>query len=105
ALERALDTSSCCHDRWGALELAGLLAAFWEIRGPIELGRRWLAAALAAAGPDAEPRLRAVALHGAGRLALVQGDQEAQLACQQESLPIWRSLGDLAAVARCLGEI
>jgi predicted ATPase len=105
ALERALDTASSCHDRGGALELAGLLAAFWEVRGPIELGRRRLAAALAAAGPDAEPRLRALALYGAGRLALIQGDQEAQLACQQESLAIWRSLGDLAAVARCLGEI
>ena len=105
ALERALDASSPGHEPLGALELAGLLAPFWEVRGPVELGRRWLAAALAAAGPDAEPRLRAVALHGAARMALVQGDQEAQLACQQESLAIWRSLGDLAAVARCLGEI
>ena len=103
-LERALDASSSCYHPRDALELAGLLAPFWEVRGPIELGRRWLAA-LAAAGPGAEPRLRAVALDGAARLALVQGDQEAQLACQQESLAIWRSLGDVAAVARCLGEI
>lgn len=105
ALDRALDAASPGHDPRAALELAGLLAPFWEVRGPVELGRRWLAAALAAAGPDAEPRLRAVALHGAARMALVQGDQEAQLACQQESLAIWRSLGELPAVARCLGEI
>ncbi len=104
-LERALDAPPSARDPRDALELAGLLAPFLEVRGPVELGRRWMAAALAAAGPDAEPRLRAVALHGAGRLALVQGDQEAQLACEQESLVIWRSLGDVAAVARCLGEI
>jgi predicted ATPase/DNA-binding SARP family transcriptional activator len=104
-LERALDGSQPRHDPATALALAGLLAPFWQVRGPIELGRRWLEAALMAAGADAEPRLRALALDGLGQLGLIQGDQQMQLACQQESLQIWRSLQDLPRVARCLGDL
>src|SRR5260370_26316107 len=76
------------------LELAGLLATFWMVRGHIGLGRRWLEAALAAAGPDAPPRLRAAALDGLGQLASVQADFRTQRGCHQESLAIWRELGD-----------
>ena len=87
------------------LELAGLLAPFWMVRGHTGLGRRWLDGALAAAGPDAPPRLRAAALDGLGQLAAVQADYQAQRSCQQESLAIWRTLGDDARVASCLGDI
>ncbi len=87
------------------LELAGLLAPFWMVRGHTGLGRRWLEGALAAAGPDAPPRLRAAALDGLGQLAAVQADYEAQRSCQQESLAIWRTLGDDARVASCLGDL
>ncbi|HEY7146650.1 MAG TPA: BTAD domain-containing putative transcriptional regulator [Streptosporangiaceae bacterium] len=87
------------------LELAGLLAPFWMVRGHAGLGRRWLEEALTAAGPDAEPRLRAAALDGIGHLAAVQADYPAQRRCQQESLAIWRDLGDDARVARCLGDL
>ncbi len=87
------------------LELAGLLATFWMVRGHVGLGRRWLEGALAAAGPDAEPRLRAAALDGIGQVASVQADFGLQRACQQESLIIWRRLGDDARVARCLGDL
>ncbi len=88
-----------------ALQLAGLLAPFWVVRGHIGLGRRWLDAALAAAGPAAGLRLRAIALDGAGQLAAVHADFAAQRACQQESLAIWRVLGDDARVASCLGDL
>jgi predicted ATPase/DNA-binding SARP family transcriptional activator len=104
-LERAVDPSQPQQDPAVALALTGRLAPFWQVHGPIELGRRWLEAALAAAGPGAEPRLRAIALDGKGQLAVIQADQQTQLACQQESLEIWRSLQDLPKVARCLGEI
>ena len=88
-----------------ALALAGSLAPFWMVRGHAGLGRRWLDAALTAAGPQASPRRRAIALDGAGQLAYVQSDHDAQLSYQQESLAIWRSLGDDIGTASCLGDL
>ncbi len=88
-----------------ALTMAGALSPFWMVRGPVTVGRSVLAAALAAAGPQADQRLRAVALDGAGQLASVQGDQDAQRAYQQESLAIWRELGDDARTVSCLGDL
>ena len=87
------------------LELAGALAAFWQARGHIGLGRSWLVAALTAAGPGADPALRAAALDGAGRLAGVHADHQAQIRYQEESLAIWRELGEAARIAACLGDL
>jgi predicted ATPase/DNA-binding SARP family transcriptional activator len=87
------------------LELAGALASFWQARGHIGLGRSWLVAALSAAGPDADPALRAIALDGAGRLAGVHADHQAQRRYQEESLRVWRELGEAARVAACLGDL
>jgi predicted ATPase/DNA-binding SARP family transcriptional activator/Tfp pilus assembly protein PilF len=88
-----------------ALALAGALAPFWIVRGYIGRGRSWLDAALAAAGPGSDRRLRAIALDGAGQLAAVHGDVAAQRAYQQESLAVWRELGDHLRVASCLGDL
>jgi hypothetical protein len=52
----------------------GALWRFWYMHGHLSEGRRWQAAALAAAGPDASPSLRAAALRGAGALAWTQGE-------------------------------
>src|SRR4029077_18301036 len=88
-----------------ALALAGALAPFWLVRGPIALARTALDAALAAAGPGADTRLRAIALDGAGQLAAVQADHDAQRRYQQESLAIWRELGDDLQVASTLSDL
>jgi predicted ATPase/DNA-binding SARP family transcriptional activator/tetratricopeptide (TPR) repeat protein len=88
-----------------ALALAGSLATFWMVRGHAGIGRRWLDSALAAAGPQASPRLRAIALDGVGQLAYVQSDHDAQLGYQRESLSIWRELGDDVRTASCLGDL
>ncbi|HEV3292632.1 MAG TPA: tetratricopeptide repeat protein, partial [Streptosporangiaceae bacterium] len=88
-----------------ALALTGALAPFWLVRGPIALARTALDAALAAAGPDADTRLRAVALDGAGQLASVQADHDAQRRYQRESLAIWRELGDDVRVASTLSDL
>ena len=100
-LEWALARPGARH----ALQLAGALAPFWQVRGHASLGRRWLDAALAAAGPGADARLRAIALDGAGQLAGVQADHEAQRQHEQESLAIWRSLGDDVRTASTLGDL
>jgi predicted ATPase/DNA-binding SARP family transcriptional activator len=88
-----------------ALELVGALAPFWLVRGPIAVGRSVLDAALTAAGPGTDKRLRAIALDGAGQLASVQADQAAQRAYQEESLAIWRELGDDARIASSLDDL
>jgi tetratricopeptide (TPR) repeat protein len=104
-LERALDRRTESHDPDLALILAGRLARFWTVRGPIGVGRRWLDTALGVAGSSADPRRRAEALDAAGELASLQADQEASLAYQQRSLEIWRDLGDDAKVSSCLGDL
>jgi predicted ATPase/DNA-binding SARP family transcriptional activator len=88
-----------------ALAIAGSLAPCWVVRGPVAVGRGVLAAALTAAGPAADRRRRAIALDGAGQLAAVQADQDAQRRAQEESLAIWRELGDAARIASCLGDL
>jgi predicted ATPase/DNA-binding SARP family transcriptional activator len=88
-----------------ALALAGALAPFWAVRGPVGHGREWLDAALAAAGSTAGPRLRGLALDGAAQLASVQADHDAAQAYQDQSLAIWRQTGDTAKTASCLGDL
>jgi predicted ATPase/DNA-binding SARP family transcriptional activator len=88
-----------------ALALVGALAPFWVVRGPVAVARRAIDAALAAAGPGADPRLRAIALDGAGQLASVQAAHDAQRAYQQESLAIWRDLGEDARIASSLSDL
>jgi hypothetical protein len=70
--------------------------------GPMVVGRRWLDAALDAAGPGADPRCRAEALDAAGELARLQADHDATLAYQQ-SLEIWGALGAAAALREEIG--
>jgi predicted ATPase/DNA-binding SARP family transcriptional activator len=106
-LEWSLAPPDLSHqpDQELALALAGALAPFWLVRGPVSIARRALGVALAVAGPGADRRLRAVALDGAGRLAGIQADHDTQWACQQESLAIWRELGADERIASCLSDL
>jgi predicted ATPase/DNA-binding SARP family transcriptional activator len=84
-----------------ALPLAAALGRFWEVRGHLGEGRRWLAAALADDG-GSRPAVRARALNWAGVLAQRQGDAAAARAALEESLAIRRDLGDQGGVAAAL---
>src|SRR5215204_5303846 len=65
-----------------ALRLGGALWWFWLVRGYHSEGRRWLEEALAT-DERRSPEVRAMALAGAGALALEQGDLDrAQEACE-----------------------
>jgi len=88
-----------------ALALAGALAAFWVARGYFGEGRRWVGAALGAAAADGDPRARATALDGAAQLAFAHADFLAERDLLQESLGIWRRLGQPARVAQCLSDL
>ena len=83
------------------LRLAGTLWRFCWLRGHYDEGRGWLEEALAL-GRSAEPCHRAKALTGAGVLALLQcnyGRAEARL---EESLALYRRMGDRRGVASAL---
>ncbi|MGH9181439.1 MAG: ATP-binding protein, partial [Acidimicrobiales bacterium] len=81
-----------------ALRLVGDLGRFWEIRGHLFSGRRFLEAALAAAGPDPSPG-RARALDWAGTLAQQQGDYAEAGAHFRAGLAAHRALGHDRGVA------
>jgi tetratricopeptide (TPR) repeat protein len=89
------------------LELAGALARFWETRGYLSEGQRWLEGALSRAA-DAAPALRASALDGAGILARSQGELKRATTLLEECVALRREMDDPRALAislRNLGNI
>ena len=74
------------------MELASALWLYWETRGRLSEGRRWIDQFLSSgSGPSA---VRARALWTAGYLAVVQGDVPAAQALLQESRDLSAALGD-----------
>lgn len=89
------------------LQMAGSLWRYWEIRGHITEGRGWLETALAK-NEKSPTFLRANGLGGAGVLARQQGDYIRAKVLHEQSLSLFRSLGDALGIARqlnALGEI
>ena len=115
-LARWLDRLEIEHDnlraalRWSVqggdpaigLRLIVALQQFWTLRGHMSEGRHGQTAALAAAGPDAVPSVRAAALNGAGSLAWQQGDLGAATELLLESLALHRALEDPRGIADTL---
>jgi predicted ATPase len=83
------------------LRLAGAMRVFWRVRGYLTEGRAALEDALERADGQ-RPALRAPALYGAGVLALRQGDHAAARALSEESLVLYREIGDKRGAARTL---
>ncbi len=85
------------------LSLAGALWRFWYTRGSFSEGRSWLSRFLEPAGAgQVEPALRARACFGLGAMAYSQSDFDTARAQYDESLALWRGLGDDAGVAAAL---
>ncbi|MGH2344051.1 MAG: ATP-binding protein, partial [Chloroflexota bacterium] len=108
-LRAALSWSTAVETQRGSgpatgLRLAGALWRFWWMRGFPHEGRRWLEMTLAAAG-SAPAHLRARALAGAGVLAADQGDYTRARSLHEESLALWRTLGDMDNVAGALNNL
>jgi predicted ATPase len=80
-----------------ALRLTGALHSFWYHAGFHREGRRWAERALAAAGCGVSPA-RAKALATAGEFAGLAGDVELARGYLEESISIYRSLGDEGAL-------
>ncbi len=82
-----------------AMRMAGVLWRFWETRGHLTEGREWLDV-IAAAGAQAPPELLADVLHGASRLAWLQGDYTQTQRYAEENLAICRALGSERGIAQ-----
>jgi tetratricopeptide (TPR) repeat protein len=80
---------------------AGALWRFWQQRGHLAEGRRWLQEVLAMPSGQAPTAARAKALAGAGGIAW-WSDRGASRALYDEALAIERELGDPARLAEAL---
>jgi predicted ATPase/DNA-binding XRE family transcriptional regulator len=90
------------------LRLAGAVHRFWDRRGHLSEGRLWTDRLLEldrALPIPAAPAVRAKALNGAGVLASRQGDYERAIALHEETLALWRSLGDRRREAMALNNL
>lgn len=81
------------------LRLTGALWRFWELHGDLREGRASLMKALGRAGAAEPTQARAKALNGAGVLAHSLSDYRAARTLHEESLAIYRELGDKQGIA------
>src|SRR5258706_2926289 len=86
-----------------ALRLAGTLWMFWWVHGYLSEGRTFLERALAAREGSEASSIGAKALFAAAHLAFVQSDYERAEALCEESLALYRELGDQRGIAFSLG--
>ncbi|MDP8923451.1 MAG: LuxR C-terminal-related transcriptional regulator [Chloroflexota bacterium] len=94
-LRAALEWSRAAPERHElGLRLVGALWRFWDGRGHVGEGRRWLAEFLARSHPAGPTPGRAKALFAAGWLAAMQESTEAAGALPAESVAAWCALGD-----------
>ena len=91
-LRTALDWSLGANHQAG-LRLAGAAFWFWMVRGHYQEALKWLNGALAT-GAESDTRGRAKALAGIGFLLHQQGDLGAARTAYDESLRLWRDVGD-----------
>jgi predicted ATPase/transcriptional regulator with XRE-family HTH domain len=99
-LRVVLDCSITGGDPEVGMRLASALWRFWHTRGYYHEGYRWLEGFLARSTLCTS--VRAKALDAAGVLAGRQGDYRAARQCYEESLTIWRELGDQHGIAAAL---
>jgi non-specific serine/threonine protein kinase len=100
-LRTALGWLEQTGDAETSLRLAGTLSSFWWFAGHLREGGDWLERALAH-GANASVAARTLALAGAGFLAQTQGDEERAVTLIEESLTLYRSVGDRRGIASAL---
>lgn len=87
-----------------ALRLGRALNRFWQLRGHLSEGRSWLERALALDG-GVDRALSAGVLNNLGSLSNNLGDYARAQVAYEDSLQIWRELGDRRAIGRVLNNL
>jgi predicted ATPase len=95
------ETREGAHTMELALRLGGALGSFWQVGGHASEGRIFLERALARSEGVTAP-VRAKALDDAGWLAIYQSDYDRAEVLGEESLALYRELGDTAGIADAL---
>jgi tetratricopeptide (TPR) repeat protein len=106
-MRAALDYSIALQDSQMALRLGAAMWRFWECRGFVDEGRRWLDAVLALPDPGAEAYAlqRARTLNAAGALARIQGDFLQAQRFHEERLALRRKAGSSAGISESLNSL
>lgn len=101
-LRAALDWSLKEKEGSASLRLCGGLQSFWRMRGHYTEGREWCSRVLGAVEAQVRTLERAKALNTAGILANLQGDYVSARVYHEESLDLFRELGDKRGIAGSL---
>jgi DNA-binding CsgD family transcriptional regulator/tetratricopeptide (TPR) repeat protein len=104
ALSWLLEQGSTGQNNELALRLSGALSRFWETRGYVREGRRWLERALNESS-EVRAAVRAKALTGAGYLTALLDDLAQAEALCGEGLVLYRELGDRQGSANALSSL
>lgn len=89
----------------GALRLSSALSWFWYLHGYLREGCGWLERVLALPGASGRTRYRARALYSVGGLARFLGNFTRARSRLEESLALWRELGDRLGCAYTLARL
>ena len=100
-LRRAFEFAQECGDPVASLRIAGPLDRYAYLRGRYHEVRQWMDAAVTSS-PDAPAGLRAKALLGGGRLALLQCDYAPAVRRLEAALRLYRELGAARGIASSL---
>jgi predicted ATPase/class 3 adenylate cyclase len=104
-LRAALNWSVERGEAEAGLRLAGAIWRFWLMRGYLAEGRRWLETLLKMSS-GVPAIVRANALWGAGDLVVFgQGDYAPGRLFYEESLALWREVGDKRGIAKLLNSL
>lgn len=88
-----------------ALRMGASMWRFWQMRGYLLEGRRWLTDALKAAGDDASDEVSGRALAAGGGLAYWRGDFTEAERYYQKALDVRRRIGDEVGIAGALYDL